>query len=82
IEFAIFNSKALVAKKMTSRDRLLPTELRGIIIAAVARYAAFSTRVPDASGDNWTLASDLIKYFPSISTHHLKAVNKVLKHFK
>ncbi|QQP49317.1 Hypothetical protein FKW44_009945, partial [Caligus rogercresseyi] len=47
-----------------------------LILAAVARYAAFSTRISDASGDNWTLASDQIKYFPSISTHHLKAVNK------
>ncbi|QQP55266.1 Hypothetical protein FKW44_008397, partial [Caligus rogercresseyi] len=57
IEFTILNSKALVVKKLTSRELLLPIELGGIIVAAVTRYAAFSTPIPDASGDNWTVSS-------------------------
>ncbi|QQP57950.1 Hypothetical protein FKW44_003114, partial [Caligus rogercresseyi] len=59
----VANSKVLWQKKLTSRELLLPTELRVIILAAVARYAAFGP-IHDASGDPGTLASDQIKYFP------------------
>ncbi|QQP53435.1 Uncharacterized protein FKW44_005917, partial [Caligus rogercresseyi] len=77
IEFALLNAKALIAKKLTVDEPIRPGEIRGILLAAAARYAAFSLKIPSSCGSTWTFAADSIKYYP-FKSHCLEKLLKSL----
>ncbi|QQP53937.1 Uncharacterized protein FKW44_006588, partial [Caligus rogercresseyi] len=77
IDFAVLNAKAIIASKLTSTELLSPRDLRGIILAAAARYGAL--KIPSATENSWTLSSREIKHFPTKSLSHFKIIKKLSK---
>ncbi|QQP37042.1 Uncharacterized protein FKW44_022336, partial [Caligus rogercresseyi] len=65
ISSSLSNCKAYIAKQLTEGKLIEENELRGIIISAAARYAAFSLRIPKSQSMLWNHAAEVVKYFPS-----------------
>ncbi|QQP36373.1 Uncharacterized protein FKW44_021450, partial [Caligus rogercresseyi] len=59
------NAKALIAKRLASHSPISPWEVRAIILAAAARYAALDLKIPSVTDGKWSWAGDVIRYFPS-----------------
>ncbi|QQP41356.1 Uncharacterized protein FKW44_015702 [Caligus rogercresseyi] len=60
IEFAFLNSKALIAKRLSTYTELKPNEIRAIMLAAAARYTAFKLKISQEDNTNGTLAINRI----------------------
>ncbi|QQP33201.1 Uncharacterized protein FKW44_024492 [Caligus rogercresseyi] len=63
LDFALLNTKALIAKKLAKHEPIRPGEIRGILLGAAGRYAAFSLKIPSLDGSSWTFAAELIKCY-------------------
>ncbi|QQP54115.1 Uncharacterized protein FKW44_006833, partial [Caligus rogercresseyi] len=78
----LLNAKALIAKRLASHSPISPWEVRAIILAAAARYAALDLKIPSVTDGKWSWAGDVIRYFPSCSLPYGKIIKKLLRHFK
>ncbi|QQP57340.1 Uncharacterized protein FKW44_002285, partial [Caligus rogercresseyi] len=55
INYAILNSKALIATQITSGDPLQSSDIRPVLLSAAARYASLDLKMPSLSVDSsWT----------------------------
>ncbi|QQP54559.1 Hypothetical protein FKW44_007423, partial [Caligus rogercresseyi] len=77
INSTFLNAKALIAKRLASHSPISPWEVRAIILAAAARYAALDLKIPFVTDGKWSWAADVICYFPSCSLPR----EKILKTF-
>ncbi|QQP51110.1 Uncharacterized protein FKW44_012350, partial [Caligus rogercresseyi] len=77
INSTLLNAKALIAKRLASHSPSSPWEVRAIILAAAARYAALDLKIPSVTDGKWSWAADVIRYFPSCSLPY----GKIIKNF-
>ncbi|QQP32300.1 Uncharacterized protein FKW44_024557, partial [Caligus rogercresseyi] len=79
VEFALFNMKSLIAKRLTNNSDIRIEDLRAIMIEAAARYSGLSIKIPNSSATSWTWAWDLIKFIPSNSLEYLKLIKSTIR---
>ncbi|QQP49191.1 Uncharacterized protein FKW44_009753, partial [Caligus rogercresseyi] len=51
INFAILNTKALIANKITTGDLINESDIKPVLLSAAARYAVLNLKIPSPSTD-------------------------------